>query len=103
VRVFGGRRVERGAGGLPWPLSHQTQTVGGRWTGQSHCQRAKGGHGAEGEGQPRPTEFIHTEKEEKKTHTHKKTTVTDEIYVKNIAFRRQTEDDWEYTAYKAFI
>ncbi|KAI4810848.1 hypothetical protein KUCAC02_013776 [Chaenocephalus aceratus] len=27
VRVFGRGRSDRGAGGLPWPLSHQTQTV----------------------------------------------------------------------------
>lgn len=43
VRVFG--ECWGDATGLPWPLSHQTQTVGGRWTGHGHCQRARGATG----------------------------------------------------------
>lgn len=38
-------RLERDAGGLTLPLSHQTWAVGGRWTGHSHCQRARGATG----------------------------------------------------------
>lgn len=50
------RRPERDVGGLPLPLSHQAWTVGGRWTGHTNCQRARGATGATGEGQPRLSE-----------------------------------------------
>lgn len=46
VRCGSSRGGLRGAwGGLPWPFSHQTQAVGGRWAGHSHCQRARGATG----------------------------------------------------------
>lgn len=43
------------------------------------------GHGAEGEGQPRPTEFMQKKRRRKKTTTHKHI-VTDEIYEKKRMF-----------------
>lgn len=68
-------RPERDAGGLPLPLSHQAWTVGGRWTGHTNCQRARGAMGATGEGQPRLSEP--TQRNKTATVRWKKNTKTD--------------------------